>query len=327
MISVHIRKELHSFHGDFSLAADFDSSARHMVLFGASGSGKTLTLQAIAGLINPDSGHISVDGDVLYDSAKRICRPARTRHVGYLLQDYALFPHLSALGNVGFSLSGPFGHLSAASRARAHELLSRFEVDHLSDRLPSEMSGGQKQRVALARALAAQPKVLLLDEPFSALDAKIRAQMREELKRIQEELNITVVFVTHDQEEAMALSHRIVVMNKGFIEQIGTPTEIYDHPATRFVASFIGEMNFLTKQDGSSVAVRPEDVTITRGEVQGQISGDVRTIMVLGHFVEVNVEVENRQVIKTYVARNVADQLHMKDRVSLSFAKTFQYCA
>ena len=146
MISVHIRKELHSFHGDFSLAADFDSSARHMVLFGASGSGKTLTLQAIAGLINPDSGHISVDGDVLYDSAKRICRPARTRHVGYLLQDYALFPHLSALGNVGFSLSGPFGHLSAASRARAHELLARFEVDHLSDRLPSEMSGGQKQR-------------------------------------------------------------------------------------------------------------------------------------------------------------------------------------
>ena len=151
MISVHIRKELHSFHGDFSLAADFDSSARHMVLFGASGSGKTLTLQSIAGLINPDSGHISIDGDVLYDSAKRICRPARTRHVGYLLQDYALFPHLSALGNVGFSLSGPFGHLSAAGRARAHELLARFEVDHLSDRLPSEMSGGQKQRVALAR--------------------------------------------------------------------------------------------------------------------------------------------------------------------------------
>ena len=192
---------------------------------------------------------------------------------------------------------------------------------------PGQLSGGQQQRIAIARALLLKPSVLLLDEPFSALDAKIRAQMREELKRIQEELNITVVFVTHDQEEAMALSHRIVVMNKGFIEQIGTPTEIYDHPATRFVASFIGEMNFLTKRDGSSVAVRPEDVTITRGEVQGQISGDVRTIMVLGHFVEVNVEVENRQVIKTYVARNVADQLHMKDRVSLSFAKTFQYCA
>ena len=186
MISVHIRKELHSFHGDFSLAADFDSSARHMVLFGASGSGKTLTLQAIAGLINPDSGHISVDGDVLYDSAKRICRPARTRHVGYLLQDYALFPHLSALGNVGFSLSGPFGHLSAASRARAHELLARFEVDHLSDRLPSEMSGGQKQRVALARALAAQPKVLLLDEPFSALDPLLRVRMRQEIRQNRE---------------------------------------------------------------------------------------------------------------------------------------------
>ena len=208
MISVHIRKELHSFHGDFSLAADFDSSARHMVLFGASGSGKTLTLQAIAGLINPDSGHISVDGDVLYDSAKRICRPARTRHVGYLLQDYALFPHLSALGNVGFSLSGPFGHLSAASRARAHELLARFEVDHLSDRLPSEMSGGQKQRVALARALAAQPKVLLLDEPFSALDPLLRVRMRQEIRQLLDEWNIPVVIITHDPGNAGCLLRR-----------------------------------------------------------------------------------------------------------------------
>lgn len=215
MISVHIRKELHSFHGDFSLAADFDSSARHMVLFGASGSGKTLTLQAIAGLINPDSGHISVDGDVLYDSAKRICRPARTRHVGYLLQDYALFPHLSALGNVGFSLSGPFGHLSAASRARAHELLARFEVDHLSDRLPSEMSGGQKQRVALARALAAQPKVLLLDEPFSALDPLLRVRMRQEIRQLLDEWNIPVVIITHDPDDVEAFAETLVVYSGG----------------------------------------------------------------------------------------------------------------
>lgn len=215
MISVHIRKELHSFHGDFSLAADFDSSARHMVLFGASGSGKTLTLQAIAGLINPDSGHISIDGDVLYDSAKRICRPARTRHVGYLLQDYALFPHLSALGNVGFSLSGPFGHLSAASRARAHELLARFEVDHLSDRLPSEMSGGQKQRVALARALAAQPKVLLLDEPFSALDPLLRVRMRQEIRQLLDEWNIPVVIITHDPDDVEAFAETLVVYSGG----------------------------------------------------------------------------------------------------------------
>ena len=172
-----------------------------MVLFGASGSGKTLTLQAIAGLINPDSGHISVDGDVLYDSAKRICRPARTRHVGYLLQDYALFPHLSALGNVGFSLSGPFGHLS--------------EVDHLSDRLPSEMSGGQKQRVALARALAAQPKVLLLDEPFSALDPLLRVRMRQEIRQLLDEWNIPVVIITHDPDDVEAFAETLVVYSGG----------------------------------------------------------------------------------------------------------------
>lgn len=215
MISVHIKKELHSFHGDFSLQADFDSDARHLVLFGASGSGKTLTLQSIAGLIEPDAGHISIDGDVLYDSRQRISRPARTRHVGYLLQDYALFPHLSALGNVGFSLSGPFGRLSPAGRRRSHELLARFEVDHLADRLPAEMSGGQKQRVALARALAAQPRVLLLDEPFSALDPLLRVRMRQEIRQLLDEWNIPVVIITHDPEDVEAFAETLVVYSGG----------------------------------------------------------------------------------------------------------------
>ena len=200
-----------------------------------------------------------------------------------VFQSYNLWPHMTVYENLAFGLE--------IKKVPKNEIKSEVErglklvnMTGYEKKYPGQLSGGQQQRIAIARALLLKPSVLLLDEPFSALDAKIRAQMREELKRIQEELNITVVFVTHDQEEAMALSHRIVVMNKGFIEQIGTPTEIYDHPATRFVASFIGEMNFLTKQDGSSVAVRPEDVTITRGEVQGQLSGDVRTIMVLGHF-------------------------------------------
>lgn len=302
---------------DLSLSVN---QGEFLSLLGPSGCGKTTLMKAVAGILPAQGGRILLDGEDITGL------PIHKRGTVIVFQDMRLFPHMTVEENVAFPLK-----MQGVSRSgrleQARDLLEKVQMGGFRDRRPSELSGGQQQRAALARALAARPRLLLLDEPFSALDAKIRAQMREELKRIQEELNITVVFVTHDQEEAMALSHRIVVMNKGFIEQIGTPTEIYDHPATRFVASFIGEMNFLTKQDGSSVAVRPEDVTITRGEVQGQLSGDVRTIMVLGHFVEVNVEVENRQVIKTYVARNVADQLHMKDRVSLSFAKTFQYCA
>lgn len=266
-----------------------------LTLLGPSGCGKTTTLRILGGFETPDAGRVIFDGKDITDL------PPNKRQLNTVFQKYALFTHMTIADNIAFGLK-----IKNKSKQYIHDkikyALKLVNLDGFENRMPDSLSGGQQQRIAIARALLLKPSVLLLDEPFSALDAKIRAQMREELKRIQEELNITVVFVTHDQEEAMALSHRIVVMNKGFIEQIGTPTEIYDHPATRFVASFIGEMNFLTKRDGSSVAVRPEDVTITRGEVQGQISGDVRTIMVLGHFVEVNVEVENRQVIKTYVA-------------------------
>lgn len=215
MISVHIRKTLHGIHGDFSLAADFESSEKHMVLFGASGSGKTLTLQSLAGLIQPDSGYISIDGDVLFDGEKGICRPARTRHVGYLLQDYALFPHLSALDNVGFALSGLLGRMTSAAKRRSHELLARFEVDHLSDRLPAEMSGGQRQRVALARALAASPRILLLDEPFSALDPLLRIRMRREIRSLLDEWNIPVMLITHDPDDVEAFADMLVVYAGG----------------------------------------------------------------------------------------------------------------
>ena len=215
MISVHIRMDLSSRHGDFSLQADFDADVRHLVLFGASGSGKTLTLQALAGLIRPDSGHISVEGDVLYDSEQGICRPTRTRRVGYLLQDYALFPNLSALQNVGFALSGPFGGLDAKAKKRAHELLERFEVDHLSNRLPVEMSGGQKQRVALARALAASPNILLLDEPFSALDPLLRVRMRHEIRSLLDEWDIPVMIITHDPDDVATFADMLVVYYNG----------------------------------------------------------------------------------------------------------------
>ena len=219
MIKVHAKMKLRGRHGSFALGADFESSSRHLVLFGASGSGKTLTLSAIAGLVRPDEGHISIGGDVLFDSQKKIFRPARTRHIGYLLQDYALFPHLSALDNVGFALSGPFGWLSREARRQSLALLERFEVAHLADRLPDEMSGGQRQRVALARALAASPRILLLDEPFSALDPLLRIRMRKEIRTVLDELDIPVVIITHDPDDVEAFADTLVVYSQGRTRQ------------------------------------------------------------------------------------------------------------
>ena len=198
------------------------------------------------------------------------------------------------------------------------KMLALVSMSGCEKKYPNQMSGGQQQRIAIARSLLLKPSLLLLDEPFSALDAKIRQQMREELKKIQSDLGITVVFVTHDQEEAMSLSHRIVVMNKGKFEQIGTPAEIYDKPATRHVASFIGEMNFIDKDD-KSIAVRPEDVTVSI-DGTGDFTGTVRTIMVLGHYVVVNVQ-RGDNVIKCFVDRDISEKLSVGQTVGMHIGK------
>lgn len=290
-----------------------------VTMLGPSGCGKSTILRTLGGFLDVSQGDILIDGV----SVKKL--PPEKRPTAMVFQSYNLWPHMTVYENLAFGLE-----VRKVSKIKIKEEVEKglklVNMSGYEKKYPGQLSGGQQQRVAIARALLLKPSVLLLDEPFSALDAKIRGQMREELKKIQEELNITVVFVTHDQEEAMALSHRIVVMNKGVIEQIGTPTEIYDCPATKFVASFIGEMNFLLNNDGSALAVRPEDVVITKGEIQGQISGNVRTIMILGHYVEINVEV-GTQVIKTYVTRSEADKIQVKDKVSLSFTKSCEYCA
>ena len=194
---------------------------------------------------------------------------------------------------------------------------SEEDVGAAMAKYPNQMSGGQQQRIAIARSLLLKPSLLLLDEPFSALDAKIRQQMREELKKIQSDLGITVIFVTHDQEEAMALSHRIVVMNKGKFDQVGTPGEIYDSPATLHVASFIGEMNFI-RNGGSTIAVRPEDIVVNKGH--GPMEAVVRTIMMLGHYVVLTVQRGN-EIIKCYVDRELSDQLREGDLVNLTIGK------
>lgn len=289
-----------------------------VTMLGPSGCGKSTILRTLGGFLDIDEGEIIIDGEQVQNL------PPEKRPTAMVFQSYNLWPHMSVYDNLAFGMKLKREDKKEMDR-KIIEMLNMVGMGGYQRKYPNQLSGGQQQRVAIARALLLQPAVLLLDEPFSALDAKIRSQMREELKRIQQELNITIVFVTHDQEEAMALSHRIVVMNKGMIEQIGTPTEIYDHPVSRYVASFIGEMNFIKAENGI-MAVRPENVTIKAGRDLGEVNGIVRTIMILGHYVEVHVQVEDT-VIKSYVDREIADGLKLQDEVSLSFISSGLYTA
>jgi putative spermidine/putrescine transport system ATP-binding protein len=211
-----------------------------------------------------------------------------------------------------------------AERARRiSEMMALVKMSGMEKKYPGQMSGGQQQRIAIARALLLEPQVLLLDEPFSALDAKIRQQMREELRKIQTDLNITVAFVTHDQEEAMALSDRVVVMNKGNIEQEGSPQDIYHRPQSRYVADFIGEMNFLQMPDKKVLAVRPEHVEVSPGS-GGDLDGYVRTIMMLGHYIEMTVDTDHG-IVKAFISDEQAQSFGRGDAVTLRFGRKQEY--
>ncbi|WP_315730788.1 MULTISPECIES: sulfate ABC transporter ATP-binding protein [unclassified Bradyrhizobium] len=209
-----------------------------LALLGPSGSGKTTLLRIIAGLEWPDSG------EILFDGENALERGAGERHVGFVFQHYALFRHMTVFENVAFGLRVQPRRIRKSEveiRRRVKELLDLVQLDWLADRYPNQLSGGQRQRIALARALAIEPRILLLDEPFGALDAKVRKELRKWLRSLHHEINVTSIFVTHDQEEALEVAHRVVVMDKGRIEQVGSPTDVYDSPATAFVHGFIGE--------------------------------------------------------------------------------------
>ena len=227
--------------GDFAALDNVDlrvADGELLALLGPSGSGKTTLLRIIAGLDWPDSGEVSFDGE------NALSRGAGERHVGFVFQHYALFRHMTVFENVAFGLRVQPRAIrkdEAAIRARVKELLDLVQLDWLSDRYPNQLSGGQRQRIALARALAIEPRILLLDEPFGALDAKVRKELRQWLRSLHQEIHVTSIFVTHDQEEALEVANRVVVMDKGRIEQVGTPGEVYDNPATAFVHGFIGE--------------------------------------------------------------------------------------
>ncbi len=277
-----------------------------LALLGPSGCGKTTTLRCVAGFEIPDAGKVFIgDSDVTK-------LPAEAREVGMVFQNYALFPNLSVAGNIGFGL-----RVAKWSRekleARVQELLKTVGLIGFDKRAVQSLSGGQRQRVALARALAREPRLLLLDEPLSALDAKIRIELRTELKRLQLELGITTLLVTHDQEEAMSMADRVVVMNNGKIEQLGAPRDLYMKPATPFVAAFVGEMNLLEVENvgnqqfklleqtlhlpsiassTTKLGVRPENVRLL--EHQAQFSGTVELVTYLGATQQVLVNVSNQ---------------------------------
>jgi len=233
----HVTKQF----GSFTALAGVDLEIRSgelVALLGPSGSGKTTLLRIIAGLEWPD------EGQVFFDGTDALARSVGERHVGFVFQHYALFRHLTVFENVAFGLRVKPRRRrpdEAKIRAKVHELLDLVQLRPLAERHPNQLSGGQRQRIALARALAIEPSVLLLDEPFGALDAKVRKELRRWLRHLHESINVTSVFVTHDQEEALEVADRIVVMDKGRIEQVGTPEEVYERPATSFVHDFIGE--------------------------------------------------------------------------------------
>lgn len=253
-----------------------------ITLLGPSGSGKTTVLRMIAGFELPTSGSIVLDGiDVS-------TQPPFDRDVNTVFQDYAIFPHMSVLENVEYGLR--VKKVPAAERRRrAEEALENVALGGFGDRKPSQLSGGQRQRVALARALVNRPKVLLLDEPLGALDLKLREQMQIELKELQREVGITFVFVTHDQEEALTMSDRIAVFNNGGIEQLGTAQEIYEHPATEFVAGFVGVANLISGAaaqaltgQSKTVSIRPEKVSVN-GVGDRRAAGHVREVIYVGN--------------------------------------------
>src|SRR5450631_3799609 len=238
-------------------------SGELVALLGPSGSGKTSLLRIIAGLERPDSG------SVLFYGADATFDDVRDRQVGFVFQHYALFGHMSIFENVAFGLrvrSKATRPSEAQIRAKVTELLKLVQLDWLADRYPHQLSGGQRQRIALARALAVEPKVLLLDEPFGALDAKVRKELRRWLRRLHDEMHITSVFVTHDQDEAMEVADRVVVMNQGRIEQDGAPDEVYDHPASPFVLQFLGDVNLFHGRFGHAPGgmTQPDEVSYVR---------------------------------------------------------------
>jgi sulfate transport system ATP-binding protein len=268
-------------------------------LLGPSGSGKSTLLRMIAGLEAPGAGSVVIGGQDVTGT------PARKREIGFVFQHYAAFKHMTVRDNVGFGLKIRRAD-KAKIRNRVDELLRLVHLEAYGDRYPSQLSGGQRQRMALARALAVEPRVLLLDEPFGALDATVRKDLRAWLRRLHEEVNVTTILVTHDQEEAMEVAEQIVVMNNGGIEQVGSPRELYEAPANEFVASFVGPVTEL-----GGTLLRPHDIDIRIDRVDGGVEAQVQRVIHLGFEVRVELQAGDGRQLWAQLTREEAEQLEL----------------
>jgi sulfate transport system ATP-binding protein len=286
--------------GDFVALDQVDlsvSSGGLTALLGPSGGGKSTLLRIIAGLEKPDSGSVEIDG------ADATQLAPRHRDVGFVFQHYAAFTHLTVYRNVAFGLEirkRPKQEI----RRRVQELLELVHLEQFADRLPAELSGGQRQRMALARALAVEPKVLLLDEPFGALDAKVRKELRDWLRRLHDEVHVTTVFVTHDQEEALEVSDEIVVINDGRIEQVGSPDEVYDKPLNPFVMSFLGPVTTLRGR-----LVRPHDIEVLTAPATDAVPGRVARVQRVGFEVRADVDTGNGAPTLVHLTRGQSEAM------------------
>jgi sulfate transport system ATP-binding protein len=270
-------------------------------LLGPSGSGKSTVLRAIAGLEELDRGRVLIDGE---DVSKK---PTQKREVGFVFQHYAAFKHMTVFSNVAFGLTVRKWR-KAQIEKRVHELLGLVQLDGLAHRYPSQLSGGQRQRMALARALAVEPQVLLLDEPFGALDAKVRKDLRNWLRRLHDETGVTTIFVTHDQEEAMDVAEQLVVMNEGRVEQSGSATDLYEHPANEFVMSFVGEVNRLGEH-----FVRPHDMQVVLDPDERTVEAMIRRIVPLGFEVRIEVVLEDGNDVWAQLTRGELQRLELRE--------------
>ena len=298
-------KGVNKLFGDFVALDNVDVSiptGQLTALLGPSGGGKSTLLRIIAGLETADSGSVTIEG---VEATKL---PPQKRNVGFVFQHYAVFKHMTVAKNVAFGLEIR-KRPKAEIKQRVDELLQLVHLSQFSHRMPSQLSGGQRQRMALARALALEPSVLLLDEPFGALDAKVRKELRDWLRRLHDEVHVTTVFVTHDQEEAMEVADEIVVINEGRVEQIGTPDQLYDEPASDFVMGFLGQVTTL-----GDVRLRPHDVevAVTPG-LDGAVPGRITRMLRVGFEVRLTVATDDGSSVNVVLTRTHARSLELRE--------------
>jgi sulfate transport system ATP-binding protein len=310
-----------------------------MALLGPSGGGKTTAMRVIAGLETPESGTVIINGKTVNQL------PAASRNIGFVFQNYALFKSMTVFKNIAFGLKIKKWDADRI-QARVMELIHRLELDNLEKRYPHELSGGQRQRVAIARALAAQSAVLLLDEPFAAVDAQIRQELRQWLVRLHQELKLTTIFVTHDQEEAMEVADRIAIFSKGRLEQLGTPREVYEEPKNEFVARFVGVLNVVEMQVTNGVArcnelefpahglsegqkmrigFRPYAVQVSANPAEFRFQAVLRRTYFLGLMLRLEMELESGLVVRSRIAKEEFTRLGLEDGQKVSFEiKTYR---